>query len=80
MADRSRVSARSTSMVRAGIESSATGARLGMVTWKVWLAVRPPGSVAVTVTVALPLARAASVTVVPCAEAVSRVESEEAAA
>ena len=53
------------SMVCAGIVPSANGARLGTVTWKLCAAVRPPGSVAVTVTAIVPFATATTVTISP---------------
>ena len=66
-------------MVRAAIESTATGARLGTFTWKLCVPVRPPGSVAVTVTTTVPLATATSVRTAPRAETVRRLESDTAA-
>ena len=44
-----------TSMVWSDSDPSANGARFGTVTMKLWAAVRPPGSVAVRVTVRVPL-------------------------
>ena len=49
-------------------------------TVKLWSARRPPGSVAVTVTVAVPWLTAATVREVPEAEAVATPSSEEVAA
>ena len=63
----------------AGISPRASGARLGTVAVKDWVAERPPGSVAVTVMVAAPRARAATVTVFPAAAAVATPVSEAAA-
>ena len=40
---------------------AVTGARLGTTTWKTWVAVNPPGSVAVAVTSVVPLATAVTV-------------------
>ena len=56
-----------TSRVAAGISPRASGARLGTVAWKDCVAARPPGSVAVTVMVAAPRARASRVTAPPVA-------------
>ena len=63
-----------------GIESETSGARFGTVTVKLCSAGRPPGSVAVTVTVAVPWPTAATVREAPEAEAVATPSSEEVAA
>ena len=59
--------------------SQGSGGRLGTVTRKLWVAERPPGSVAVTVTVTSPFAIATTVTAAPSTAADSRLESETAA-
>ena len=59
-----------------GIGSPASGARFGTVAWNVCVAASPPGSVAVTVTVAVPLATAATVTALPATETVATAGSE----
>ena len=76
----SNVSAWSTSMIRAAIESTGTGGRLGTVTTKLWVAERPPGSVAVTVTTTSPFATAAMVNTAPSTLAARRLESDTATA
>ena len=60
---------RPTSTVCSGTEPTAAGARFGTVTTKLCAAVMPPGSTAVTVTVATPFARAATVTMDPATDA-----------
>ena len=59
--------------------SFGCGARFGTVTEKVCLPCRPPGSEAVTVTVAFPGAIALTVTVVSDTEAVATPESDDTA-
>ena len=54
-----------TSIVWAPIVPTGVGGRLGTVIWKDWVAESPPGSLAVTVTVVLPLICARTVTVEP---------------
>ena len=54
----SSVTVRPASIVRSPIASVASGGRLGTVTVNAWVAARPSLSVAVTVTVAVPLAAA----------------------
>ena len=68
-----------TSRVAAGISPRASGARLGTVAVKYCVAVRPPGSVAVTAMVAAPRATAVTVTVFPAAATVATPVSEAAA-
>ena len=70
---------RSISTVRFSIVPSPTGAWLGTVTWKLWLATRPAESRAVTVTVALPPATPATVSTPPATAAVARLRSDEEA-
>ena len=64
---------------RAAIESTATGGRLGTVTSKLCVAVRPPASVAVTVTTTVPFATATTVTAVPSTETATRFGSDASA-
>ena len=63
-------------MVAAGTWPRASGAWLATVAWKDCAAVRPPGSVAVTVMSAVPRASATMVTVLPAAETVATAGSE----
>ena len=67
--------------VSASIVPSGTGSWLAgtTVTSNVWVAESPPGSVAVTVTVALPAATPATVTSAPETLTVANASSEEAA-
>ena len=74
------MSALSTSTIRAAIESTATGGRLGTVTTKLCVAERPPGSVAVTVNTTSPFASATMVNTAASTVAVRRLESETATA
>ena len=67
------------STTRSPIVPTATGVRLGTVTTKPWTASRPPGSRAVTVTPALPLATPVSVRVSPATTANTRPVSAETA-
>ena len=64
-----------------GIAPDTVGARLALltVTSKVWLALRPPGSVAVTVMVALPGASPITLRSLPETLAVATLEASEAA-
>ena len=64
-----------------GIVVDAVGARLALltVTPKVWVALRPPGSVAVTVMVALPGASPITLRSLPETLAVATLEASEAA-
>ena len=73
--DISTVAASPTSIVRATTDSPATGARLGTVTAKAWVAVNPSVSVTVTVTVASPLATALSTTAPSAADAATTAAS-----
>ncbi|MDE2881087.1 MAG: hypothetical protein OXP70_04500 [Acidobacteriota bacterium] len=66
----------STSTVCGSIEPTAPGVRFGTVTTKLCTAVRPPGSVAVAVTVANPFARASNVTAAPAAEMARTLSSD----
>ena len=61
----SSVAVSPTCTVRSGIEPSGSGARLGTMVSKVWVAVSPAGSEAETVIVAEPVASAATATVEP---------------
>ena len=63
-----------------GIGSETSGGRFGTVTVKLCSIERPPGSVAVTVTVAVPWPTPATVREAPDAEAVATPSSEEVAA
>ena len=63
-----------------GIGSDTSGARFGTVTVKLSSTESPPGSVAVTVTVAVPWPTAATVREAPDTEAVATLSLEEAAA
>ena len=56
-----------------------SGARFGTVTVKLWSTERPPGSVAVTFTVAVPWLTPATLREAPDAEAVATPWSEEIA-
>ena len=67
-----------TSMVCSGTEPSASGGWLGTSTRKLWTAFRPPGSIAVSVTVAVPLAVATTVRIVSATEALTRLLSAAA--
>ena len=53
------------------MESVATGPRLGTATVKLWVAVRPSGSVAVTVTTASPSERGVRISVASLPETAS---------
>ncbi|WP_419933687.1 hypothetical protein [Candidatus Palauibacter sp.] len=53
----------------AGISPTASGARLGTVTWKRWCAAKPCGSRAVTAMVTMPPASALTTTERPDTEA-----------
>ena len=61
------------------MEPCAAGARFFTVTWNCWLAVRLPGSAAVTVIVAAPFARGVTDTVLPAVLTVATVSFEERA-
>ena len=68
-----------TASSRSGTVSVTSGARLGTVAAKLCCAARSPGSVAVTVTVAVPTATPVTTTTLPAAETVTRVVSDDAA-
>ncbi len=63
---------------RPAIESTGTGGRFGTFTWKLCVAVSPPGSVAVIVTTTVLFATATSVTTAPSTETVRRLEPDTA--
>ena len=65
--------------VSEGMVPFGSGARFGTVTEKLCSASRPPGSLAVTFTDALPGATPATVTVVSDMDAVATLESDDAA-
>ena len=65
---------------RGAIVPTARGARLGTVTSKCWTASSPPGSRAVTATVARPAPTPVTVSVPPSIATATRVVSEEVAA
>ena len=67
-------------MVSPGIVSTAIGGRLGTVTRKLCIAARPPGSVAVTVTVTSPFAVATTVTTAPATDTSATALSDTVAA
>ena len=62
-----------------GIGSPAAGARFGTVTSNVCVAANPPGSVAVTATSVVPLARAVTVTALPATDTVAAAGLDEVA-
>ena len=66
----------STSTVCGAIDPTAPGVRFGTVTTKLCFASRPPGSVAVAVTVADPFPLASNVTTAPAAEMTSTLSSD----
>ena len=67
----STIALSATSMVCSGTEPSASGGRLGTITRKLWTAFMPPGSVAVNVMVAVPLAVATTVRTDPSIDALN---------
>ena len=77
---RSTVSARPTSISRSGGGSRATGAWFGTSIVELCETLSPAGSLAVTVTVALPLARAATTSAPPDTDALATLVSETVAA
>ena len=80
--DTSRVRVSPTAMVACGISSTTTGGLFTptTLTVAVWVADSPPGSVAVSVIVVSPSAKATTVIIVPDIEAVTTVVSPETAA
>ena len=75
--DASTISVRPTATVTGGIAPFGCGARFGTVTEKSCLPSKPPGSEALTVTVAIPGATALTVTVVSDKEAVATPGSDD---
>ena len=61
------------------MEPTVSGARFGTVTTKLWVTSNPPGSVAVTVTIDLPFARAPTVNTLSCPDTARTTVSEAAA-
>ena len=76
----SSVTTLSTSISRSAITPATSGGRFGTVTSKLCSANRPPGSCAVTVTVAFPFATPDTVTVLPDTETPTRAVSDDVAA
>ena len=65
--------------VSRGMVPTARGGLFGTVTEKLWVAVSPPGSVAVTVTVAVPRATPSTFTRLPLTATVATLASEVSA-